>query len=99
MDTSNRRKSKQPKKVAYRTEDGGNILDFCTLERLVEQIEKKAAVDMADYEKLGEYTEQDKLAALAQVNFCRFDNYFSNIESQKFVILKGFCMFKPLYCN
>lgn len=70
MDTSSRRKSKQPKKVEYRSEGDDNKLDFSTLERLVEQIGNKGAVNMEDYEKLGEYTEQDKMAALAQVNFC-----------------------------
>lgn len=73
MDTSNRRKNKQPKKLEYRFPNASlaeenKLMSFSALERICEQMEKNVAVDFADIEKLGEFTEEDKQVALEQVS-------------------------------
>lgn len=65
MDTSNRRKNKQPKKVEYRNSE--TELDMNSLERIYEQTEKNSLIDYGDISRFEEYTEADKLSALEQV--------------------------------
>lgn len=72
MDTSNRRKSKQPKKLEYKFPNasvvGEDTLCFNALERICEQMERNVAVNFAEIEGLGEITEEDKQVALEQVS-------------------------------
>lgn len=76
MDTANKRKRKQPKKLEFRFPNasmvGENKLSFNALERICEQMEKNVTVNFADIERLGEFTEEDKQVALEQVSklFC-----------------------------
>lgn len=65
MDTSNRRKNRQPKKLEYRNSESG--LHMNALERICEQIERNSMINFTDMSKLDEYTEEDKLSALEQV--------------------------------
>lgn len=76
MDTTNRRKNKQPKKLEFKFPNPPaevNKLGFTALERICEQMEKNVAVSYADIERLGEYTEEDKQTALEQVKNERND--------------------------
>lgn len=81
MDTVNRRKNKQPKKLGFKFPTnsnaagiGGSLLSFSALERICEQMEKNVAVNFADIERLGEFTEEEKQVALEQVRRFLFSN-------------------------
>lgn len=66
-ESSSRRKNRQPKK--WGTAEPEPPLSFATLERICEQMGRNVPVDMSEVEKLGEYTEADRLSAMEQVLF------------------------------
>lgn len=66
LDTSNRRKCRQPKKVEYLNNDNsGPNLTFNSLERIYEEMEKNnLGLPSKTVDKLQEYTEEDKFIAV-----------------------------------
>lgn len=73
MDTSSRRKNKQPRKLEYRfpnaTWVGDNkVMSFGELERIYGQMEQNITDNYANNEWLGEFTEEDKQVAYEQVS-------------------------------
>lgn len=87
--TLNKRKCKQPKKLEYKFPNaslvvGENNLNFSALERICEQVERNVAVNFADIEKLGEFTEEDKQVALEQVmhfHYLTLFHYLTNFHA------------------